>query len=91
MESAFGVEHGDVSKGLKPRNVQALKRVAYGQSKASSGRGASYAYSKLNLMETGRPGPGNVHRHFPFYKPAESKGQMSQAIRTSKNKKRVLP
>ena len=56
MISAFGVEHGDISKGLKPAQVQSMSRVMTGAAHSSSGfsgpgmqsgRAAQFARARL--------------------------------------------
>jgi hypothetical protein len=52
MESAFGVEHGEISKGLKPAHQMSLARVLTGAGRSSGGygdtRSSLYARTRLS-------------------------------------------
>ena len=55
-ESAFGVDHGEFSKGLNPRNMAALQRLANHGDDANK---SMYASAKLQLRGKGYGGMKN--------------------------------
>lgn len=79
MKSAFGVEHGEVSKGLKPANMESLKRVAM---IADSDRAKRYAHDKAKLRDLQHT-PGKYKGPLPI-SAGYHKKFMAQATRTTR-------
>jgi hypothetical protein len=62
MISAFGVEHGEVSKSLKPNHVQAMSRTLTGATNKGTNGDRARAFSRARLASNKKGAQAAVAR-----------------------------
>ncbi len=87
-KSAFGIEHGDdIAKGLKPRHLDAMKRV--GEDRSLGGwKKAQYARDRVNLhgiSEYGKTAERMTISRGMYKKPL---GRLTRVKRSDRDKNR---
>jgi hypothetical protein len=81
MISAFGIEHGDINKALKPHHLQALQRAEKTIAQTSNSQKGYYAQNRINLHAMGKKGRKSRYGNEDT---ASFKAEMSHATNTPK-------